>query len=214
MGAHIRWQDSMFRRHSRGRSISLPGSVLTLALILATFGMCAPTSAAGASQPPGAAKPNVSTGGANGAIDIAVTGSALSGVTSSPLAVSPAFSPSDTDYVWYCASGTNELTLKLSSDGTITSGAESGSEISISISVVNNQAVVIRAPGGVHYWIRCLPAAFPQFTVTQSGDEPSGYYLTETFENAQSPGYPLILNSHGTPVWYLNGVPRSLRTRS
>ena len=45
--------------------------------------------------------------------------------------------------------------------------------------------------------------------MTQSGDEPSGYYLTETFENAQSPGYPLILNSHGTPVWYLNGVPRS-----
>jgi hypothetical protein len=130
-------------------------------------------------------------------------------MASSPLVLSPAFSPSDTDYVWYCAGGTNQLTLQLSSDGTITSRGETGSAISLSVSVVNNQAVVIRAPSGVHYWIRCLPAAFPQFTVTQSTDESSRYYFTETFKNAKSPGYPLILNSHGTPVWYLNRVPGS-----
>jgi hypothetical protein len=92
---------------------------------------------------PSTATPNVSPGGASKAIHIRVTGSALSGMASSPLVLSPAFSPSDTDYVWYCAGGTNQLTLQLSSDGTITSRGETGSAISLSVSVVNNQGTWI-----------------------------------------------------------------------
>src|SRR5262249_16916291 len=38
-----------------------------------------------------------------------------------------------------------------------------------------------------------------------------GYYLTGTFKAAPRgiPGYAIILNSYGTPVWYLTNLPES-----
>jgi hypothetical protein len=143
------------------------------------------------------------------AVDIDVSGSPLTGITSSPLAMSPRFTTADTDYVWYCAAGSNQLSIDLSSSGTISVGSQTGSILSVPVTVADNQAVVVNAPSGTQYWIRCLPSTFPQLTVKKPGGGGPDYYLTESFKNSKSPGYPIILNSYGTPVWYLNGVPGS-----
>jgi hypothetical protein len=151
----------------------------------------------------------VAAGGAKHAIEIDVSGSPLTGIASSPLALSPTFTTADTDYVWYCAADSNQLSVDLSSKGTITVGSQTGADLSVPVTVAENQAVVVNAPGGTPYWIRCLPSTFPQLTVKKPGGGGPGYYLTESFKNGKSPGYPIILNSYGTPVWYLNGVPGS-----
>jgi hypothetical protein len=159
------------------------------------------------------ARPGVadgSTGGADNAVMVKVTGAPLTGVTSSAVALTPSWSAADTDYVWYCANGTNDITLDLSSSGTITSGGKSGTKLSIPVSVVNNQAVVLDAPGGTQYWMRCLPSTFPHLTIGGDGKATPGYYLTGAYNNTRIKvaGYPMILNSYGTPVWYLTGVPQ------
>lgn len=150
-------------------------------------------------------------GGASGAVTIPVTGAKLTGISSSSLALKPAFKLANTDYVWYCASGTNDITVTLKSSGTINADGQSSSQISIPVSVVNNQAVVIEAPSGTDYWVRCLPSTFPHIYVKENGAAEPGYYLTGTFRDAPKgiPGYPIIVNSYGTPVWYLNNLPYS-----
>ncbi len=150
-----------------------------------------------------------STGGDNNVIEISVAGSPVTDITTRNLTLTPAFTPADTDYVWYCANGVNHVVLTISSSGTVTHGAESGTSVTVPVTVVNNQAVVVTAPGGSQYWIRCLPAKFPRFSVTIPGSPAPAYYETETFATKAVPGYPIILNSYGTPVWYLNGVPGS-----
>jgi hypothetical protein len=124
------------------------------------------------------------------------------------LVLTPAFTATDTDYVWYCTKGLSKLMLTLASQGTISSGSQTGSQLLIPLSVVPNQAVVLVAPNGTQYWIRCLPPTFPHLTVSQSGTATPGYYVTGTFSNSKmdAPGYPMILNSYGTPVWYLNNI--------
>jgi Arylsulfotransferase (ASST) len=195
------------------RALTKVGLVLLVSLLLATFGVTfsEPTSAssswAGTSS-------DTSSGGANNAVMIDITGHALNGISSSPIALSPRFKAADTDYVWYCSSGTNALTVTLSSKGSMSVGDQTGSTISVPVTVVANQAVVVTAPNGTQYWIRCLPSTFPHFKVTGAGDGGPGYYVTSTFENGQSPGYPLVLNSYGTPVWYLTGVPLSAQNTS
>jgi PKD repeat protein len=150
------------------------------------------------------------TGGLNGAIIIPVTGAPVTDVTSSPVALSPSFVPTDTDYVWYCVNGTNNLTLTLHSSGVINAGGQSGTTVGLRLSVANNQAVVLDI-GGTSYWIRCLPATFPHLQAKGTSTSAVGYYLTGTFKNSPHgiPGYPIILNRFGTPVWYLTGIPFS-----
>lgn len=155
--------------------------------------------------------PTDNSGGATDAVQIAVTGSPITGISSSPLPLKPTFRRADTDYVWYCAAGTNSLTVDIQSKGTITADGQSGSSLSIPLTVSNNQAAVVDAPNGQQYWIRCLPATFPHITAKWAKGAPSGYYVTGTFKAGPRgiPGYPIVLNSYGTPVWYLTGLPFS-----
>jgi len=163
-----------------------------------------PTGAAGSSTD--STNPASSQGGASDAVNITVTGDDLTGVTSSPIKLTPQFTAADTDYVWYCGDGNESLTLQLSSDGTISADGQSGSNITVPVTVTNNQAVVINTPSDTQYWIRCLPPDFPHLTVTGNGDAAPGYYITGSFSSGHTPGYPMVLNSYGTPVWYVNGI--------
>ncbi len=153
-----------------------------------------------------------STGGANDAVIVPVTGTkALSSITSSPVVLTPKFTRADTDYVWYCVNGTNQLNVVLKSGQPITADGQTGTTLTVPVTVVNNQAVVVEGPTGTNYWIRCLPSTFPHLAVTTSGDAEPGYYLTGTFKDGPKgiPGYAMILNSYGTPVWYLTNLPES-----
>jgi PKD repeat protein len=151
-------------------------------------------------------------GGANDAVIVPVTGStALSSIASNPVALTPKFTGADTNYVWYCVNGTNSLNLVLQSKGLITVGSQTATTLNVQVSVVNNQAVVVEGPKGQNFWIRCLPSTFPHLHVTTSGGAKPGYYLTGTFKDGPKgiPGYAMILDSYGTPVWYLTNLPES-----
>ena len=149
-------------------------------------------------------------GGQQGAILVPVSGGSLTKVTTSPVRLTPSFEPAETDYVWYCANGTNNLTITLTSGTTITARGLSGSTLSFPVSVVNDQAVVLEV-GATNYWIRCLPSTFPHITASRTGTALPGYYVTGTFKSSPHgiPGYPIILDRFGTPVWYQTGIPFS-----
>lgn len=160
--------------------------------ILIGVAVMAPATAAPATAAPATEQ----VGGSLNTITINVTGAAVTNI-SSTVTLDPVFTPSDTDYVWYCHSGTTDLTIDVWQGSLLTAYPEA---------VLNNQAVIVNTPGTT-YWIRCLPANFPHLTV--SGAAAPGYYVTGTFGNGASPGFPMILNQYGTPVWYLTGVPDS-----
>lgn len=143
-------------------------------------------------------------------VTLTVQGSPLGDVTTSGLELTPAFSASTTDYVLRCKPGANtfEITLAAASGGTIQVGSESGPEVSSSVTLTENQALVLDTPGPTpdattSYWIRCLPSDFPALTVMKPGNPPPGWYLTGNLGSAEEPStYAMILDSNGTPVWY------------
>jgi hypothetical protein len=122
-------------------------------------------------------------------IAVGPDGGSVVGLSISPLALTPAFAPTTTDYYVACSAGTNDLTV----NATYSSGSEA-----YSVEVVENQAIVVAG----QYWIRCLPHDFPSITVTSSPDSGGptpGYYLVN------SKNYAIVLDTNGVPVWYEQG---------
>jgi hypothetical protein len=134
----------------------------------------------------------------------------LGSISTSPLVLSPAFDLSITDYVLRCASGINtiQVTLGSSARGFLNVRGNRGSSVVVTESLVENEALVISShgphdPGGTEYWIRCLPHDFPQLSVATPGTPPSGWYLTGNVNRVGGSGvYAMVLDEHGTPVWY------------
>jgi hypothetical protein len=148
---------------------------------------------------------------------IEVTGSSLAGLVTSPVALTPAFDPSITDYVLRCQPGINTIhATLLGANGIINALGSHGRSIDIQQDLVENEALVFlaKAPrearaadvdesGRVQYWIRCLPHDFPQLSVSKPGNPPPGWYLTGNFTAASgSSVYSMVLDNNGTPVWY------------
>lgn len=139
----------------------------------------------------------------------------LSNLTISPLELLPAFSPSIHDYYVRCSQGTNALTvsLKAASGSTValtqptsTAPAPSGAA---DVSLLEDQAIVATVAAdsaSSEYWVRCLPHDFPQLSMTPHPDAgatfPGYYLLGGTFYTSKDLGYAMLLDSHGTPVWY------------
>lgn len=105
-------------------------------------------------------------------------------ITTSPLELTPAFSPSIDDYYVRCVAGDNTLTVTVDAASTTTA----------TYLVVEDQAITIG-----DYWIRCLPHDFPGITVAAHpdvGTPTPGYYLVN------SSAYAAVIDGNGTPVWY------------
>jgi hypothetical protein len=158
---------------------------------------------------------------------IAVTGSSLANIVMSPLALTPAFDPTITDYVLRCQAGINTVDVSLVADGgTINAQGNHGATLDIHVDLIENEALVVvaRAPhslvraqpnkagevdesGRIQYWIRCLPHDFPELSVARPGNVPSGWYLTNNFTTASGTSpYTMVLDNYGTPVWYQKAV--------
>src|SRR5262249_38312649 len=146
---------------------------------------------------------------------VRVEGGPLARVTTSTAVLAPQFSPSITDYTLRCHLGDNAVGVSLeAARGTaITVGSETGAPVSLSLDLVENQALVIdvadaldESGGSASYWVRCLPHDFPALDVTTSGSggPPAGWYLTGNVSVADpdSGYYAMILDRNGTPVWY------------
>jgi hypothetical protein len=80
----------------------------------------------------------------------------------------------------------------------------------VSVQLLPDQASVIQTTDGSgasqQYWIRCLPPDFPTITVAaypQAGIPAAGWYLiADTVVAAGQSGFAMIVDAHGTPVWY------------
>jgi hypothetical protein len=148
-----------------------------------------------------------------GPLYVRVDGS-LGGVSIGPLSLTPAFGLAITDYVLRCQTGTNaeQVTLIASPSSTITVRLVAYSTLTLAENLVENQALVIdyhslSNPLGTRYWIRCLPHDFPQLAVTQRTNPPPGWYLTGNLSSKNGSGtYAMVLDNHGTPVWYRQGA--------
>ena len=145
-----------------------------------------------------------------GPVTLRVEGSQLGDVTTLGLQLTPSFTASTTDYVLRCHSGANTfgITLTGASREIVQVGSQSGTQVSSSVTLEENQALVLEAtdPSGkatTSYWIRCLPSDFPPLAVTRPGRPSPGWYLTGNLGTAGGSGtYAMILDSNGTPVWY------------
>jgi hypothetical protein len=147
----------------------------------------------------------------------------LASMTVTGLTLSPAFSPSITDYVVKCATGANNLTFDISAvaGGTVRMLQPSATSPSASqsnpVALNENQAAVIEAKNAAgdarEYWVRCLPADFPVVVPTphpENGAPTPGYYLTAAFGAPPNiTSYAVILNTNGTPVWYRKTTNRA-----
>lgn len=132
-----------------------------------------------------------------------------------PLTLTPAFSPSIHDYYVRCAAGANALsvTMEAASGATVallqpTTTAPTPSQTD-DVVVAEDQAVVISASESgtsTEYWVRCLPHDFPPLEMTPhpaAGTVVPGYYLVGgVFFASNDLGYAMLLDTHGTPVWY------------
>jgi len=142
-------------------------------------------------------------------VAIDVDGTPLVAMTTSPITLSPAFSPTIDDYALRCSTGVNNVSLTLTGSGTITVGSQSARVVALTVPLGENQAIVVTAPapggGSTAYWIRCLPHDFPQMKVDRPGNPTPGWYLTGTIALAadgSSGFYAMVLDANGTPVWY------------
>ena len=148
----------------------------------------------------------------NAAVEVNVTGSPLSNITTTPASLSPNFSTSTNDYVVACQAGTSTLTLQLTAaSGTITVAGTTGAQVSTLVTLAESQAAIVMAPNPANpsgpptqYWVRCLPHDFPKIQVAKPGSPTPGYYLygNATAAAGISSPYNMILNGNGTPVWF------------
>jgi hypothetical protein len=159
-------------------------------------------------------------GGLDGPIEagvpslVALAVSAPDTDASSPVTLSPAFSPDVHDYTVRCSAGTNILTVSMKASPGAASlllqptPSASLPQQTLSIRVTEGQAVVAAATDGtatVEYWVRCLPHDFPVLEWTphpNAGALVPGYYLIGTDEPTTSGCYAIVLDAHGVPVWY------------
>ena len=145
-----------------------------------------------------------------GPVTLQVQGSPLGNITTSGLRVDACVHGLDDRLRAPLRPGANtfRITLAGASGGTIQVGSQSGTQVSSSVTLVENQALVVEGtdPSGdttTSYWIRCLPSDFPPLAVTRPGLPPPGWYLTGNLGTAGGSGtYAMILDSNGTPVWY------------
>jgi Arylsulfotransferase (ASST) len=139
----------------------------------------------------------------------------MQSLTISPLALTPAFSPSIHDYYVRCAAGSNALSVSMTAAEGATvallepSMTAPASSLQKSVVVAEDQAIVVSASLGsaaTEYWVRCLPHTFPRLATSlhpAAGTVVPGYYLVGAifFASGES-GYAMALDQNGTPVWY------------
>jgi hypothetical protein len=116
----------------------------------------------------------------------------------------PSFSPSVTDYVSRCSSSGPVMVSVSAPSGTTVSvdGQPPGSgtfAADVTRDVGQSFTMVVDAGSGPStYYVRCLPADFPTWTVQTSGPTQAEWY-TVAAVNAK---YPAIFDANGVPVWW------------
>ncbi len=138
-------------------------------------------------------------------------------------ALTPAFSACVHDYYVRCSSGTNGLDVSMTpSQGARVALTEpmklsaTDARRSVHVDLAENQALVATASNArssEEYWVRCLPEDFPWIRMEahpSAGTPPPGYYLVGNQIVGLGPGYAMILDGRGVPVWYVRQAAGSV----
>jgi hypothetical protein len=134
-------------------------------------------------------------------------------------AVTPAFQPDIHDYAARCTAGSNSFAVDaMGMPGTIVTVDDAVLTQHATRTVVKNEdaavVVIVTGPSGASdsYWIRCLPHDFPPLTVDRPGQPAPGWYLVANAFNPPDPfaEFAMILDEHGTPVWYRRTPPGAI----
>jgi hypothetical protein len=124
------------------------------------------------------------------------------------LPLDPPFRPDIHDYVLICAAGANEVTYTATAMPGGTVSVDGVVSMAGQRTLLENGALVVTV-GGEEYFVRCLPADFPEITAVKTGDVAPGYYLMENGV-AGPPGtgrFLMMLDTNGVPVWYRRVSP-------
>jgi hypothetical protein len=129
-------------------------------------------------------------------------------ISTSP-ALFPAFSPWVTDYVSRCSASTPIQVFVNEPQGTTASvdgqPAQSGSfTAQVTRDVGQSFTIVVQEPSlqpASTYYVRCLPADFPTWTVQHPGPTQADGYVVAMADAK----YPAIFDTNGVPLWW--GIP-------
>ena len=123
----------------------------------------------------------------------------------------PRPSPTVSDYVVRCPSGSLDVDVVARGGATVTlDGSVRSSSGKVAVGLTAGQAVrwTLALPGRppVEQQARCLPSDFPRFTAERTGTPASEWYaFTPDLGAGVAPGadhYVVVADSHGTPVWW------------
>jgi hypothetical protein len=121
-------------------------------------------------------------------------------------ALFPAFNPAITDYVTRCTAGTpvrvsvsGPANVKVSVDGQQTNKRDFIA--SVSLSAGRGFRITSTAPGNktATYYVRCLPADFPQWTFQRSGQPQAEWYAVAPIGTS----YGALFDQNGVPIWWI-----------
>jgi hypothetical protein len=129
----------------------------------------------------------------------------------------PGFQTGIFDYVNRCDPNTpTDVQVNAGPDTTVSvnGGPASNGTFSVPVNQAIGErftiAVTINGNTTTHH-VRCLPADFPPWT-PQTGAPQSAFYATTLVEGFGVPSYPVVFDTNGVPVWWLDRKPTFLLT--
>ena len=127
-------------------------------------------------------------------------------------ALFPQFDADEADYVVRCQPETPVQVAVDSPDGTAVSvdGAPfRGGDFTQGVAIDLSEAFQVRARTAngreVTYHVRCLPSAFPNWTVERPGEPQSQWYII-TPGSDPNPRYVMMFDNRGVPVWWFHAA--------
>jgi hypothetical protein len=131
------------------------------------------------------------------------------GVQSAP-ALLPAFNPGAPDYAVRCKAGTP---VKLTFDAkgatrvSVNGKAARSGHFTVPVSLVGGRALTFKidsGPAAGAYHVRCVPPDFPPWTAKRTGTPEARWYLvTPVHLGYGRPGYTIVFDRNGAPVWWM-----------
>jgi Arylsulfotransferase (ASST)/Fibronectin type III domain len=155
-------------------------------------------------------------------LSVAIPGAAPNTTKNSSSATSPGlypnFSPAITDYVSRCSAAAPipfTITVPTNDQVSVNGSTYSGTQTTVPINRAANQEFsfsVTNAQSQLStYYVRCLPADFPNWSATVTGQSQSPFYITSLIPNPLNPSNangqnvtsrPIIFDNAGVPVWW------------
>jgi Arylsulfotransferase (ASST) len=135
-------------------------------------------------------------------------------ITTTP-SLYPSFNPNVTDYVARCSGAPVQVAVQvpLGTDVSVDGGLGHMTAFTTTVGVTTGQSFSVTEIGltnsSLHtYFVRCLPADFPNFTSQKVGTPQAAFYLVKPsgFSPTAMP-YIALFDTDGVPVWWLQDHP-------